>query len=187
MKRLFAAIKIEPEPEIRPLLDSLKRKFAMEKIRWVSPDNIHVTLKFFGDTEEDQIPFLSETFRKIAGESGPFSISFEKLSFFGSRNNPKVLWLSLKENEELTKLIDKVNIEFKTPGYNADKDDIHSHLTLGRLKILNDQRNFLEVIKSEISTGKTYAIDHFTIYQSVLTHTGPIYTGLENYFFEKKS
>ncbi|MFU8845056.1 MAG: 2'-5' RNA ligase family protein, partial [Bacteroidales bacterium] len=65
MKRLFAAIKVMPDEEFMRVFMTLKRDLKNEKIKWVDPENIHITLKFFGETPESKIPLINDVLSAV--------------------------------------------------------------------------------------------------------------------------
>lgn len=182
MKRIFAAIKIEPASEMISFLYSIKNKLSSERIKWVSHGNIHITLRFFGDTEDSTIDEISTYFHSISSQISPFDMVFDKLGFFGKKNNPKILWVGVKSNENINSLLNLTNKYFENP----DQDNVNlysSHITIARMKNISGISNFMDVIGSEIQIRENYHVDHFTLYESILSKTGAIYSEIDNYYF----
>jgi len=183
MKRIFAAIKINPEPELISFLNTIKNRLGLEKIKWIPIENIHVTLKFFGNTGDDKIYEISELFKCIAKRTFTFKLCFENSGYYGSRNNPKVLWLGVKKNENIISLVNTINHDLQTLGYIADNKNLNSHLTIGRVKKISDQINFSNTLDCDPELIHIYDIDHFALFESTLTKTGAVYSEIENYYF----
>ena len=85
MKRLFAAIKIHPSAEYIKLFNDISSSLRHERIKWVEPDNIHLTLKFFGETDETKIPAIIQAIEKSVALSKPFTLKIAHTGIFGSR------------------------------------------------------------------------------------------------------
>jgi RNA 2',3'-cyclic 3'-phosphodiesterase len=66
MKRLFIAVPVTPEPELLETIRVLKSELASEQINWVSPENLHFTLQFLGDTYENQIAELINGMHEVS-------------------------------------------------------------------------------------------------------------------------
>jgi 2'-5' RNA ligase len=102
--RCFIAIGI-PEPirkEILDLLNILKKYDA--DIKWVVPENIHVTLKFLGDTAEGRLPGIAESLRTVASSFEPFYIKIYGTGLFPDKKFPRVIWIGIEHSEMLMKL-----------------------------------------------------------------------------------
>lgn len=72
IRRLFVAIHLQPSEVLLALLHKLKRQLAHERINWVRPDNIHLTLKFLGETPENKMPVISKALQELVKDSKPF-------------------------------------------------------------------------------------------------------------------
>ncbi len=81
MKRLFAAVKIHPSPEFLKTYNSLKTGLKFSRITWVNPENIHITLKFFGETEEKRIPDISRVLKEVAARHNSFTSNWLMSAF----------------------------------------------------------------------------------------------------------
>lgn len=97
MKRLFLAIPLSPESEFSALLQNLSSELYYERINWVKAQNMHLTLKFLGPTADEKIPEIITTVNRILTERETFRLEFNKTGIFGSRYQPRVLWLGLKK------------------------------------------------------------------------------------------
>ena len=187
MKRLFAAIKINPDKEFLEQVRKLKLNLQHEKIKWVEDHNIHITLKFFGDTEERLIPGISEVFRKIAMETPSFSFFLKNLGVFGSKYDPRVVWVGIEPYQELVGLMKHIQYELKPLGFEPDRQNTVPHLTLGRIKMLRDKQGFQKVVERFRGIeSKEIVCDSFILYESILKKEGPEYKAL-GVFLQKKN
>lgn len=176
MKRLFAAIKIHPSATYTNLLNDLSALLCHERIKWVEPGNMHLTLKFFGETAENKIPDISHAIQAAATRSQPFTIGIANTGIFGSRYDPKVIWFGINRNEELLRLAENIFSELETRGWTRDRQNFVPHLTIGRIKEIKDKKLFQQVISKYNSIEiQQENVTEVILYESILTREGPIY------------
>lgn len=182
MKRLFAALKVVPETGFLQIFDELKNSLKHEKIKWVKPHNLHLTLKFFGETFEDKIPEISGALEAGVKNHNQFYFNISTIGIFGSRYNPKVVWAGLQKTDPLKNLANSLNNELGKFGYGGDRQNFIPHLTLGRIRILRDKDLFQDIIsdyKNEFFQ-KTF-VRKIYLFESTLTKEGPIYQIIEKF------
>jgi len=183
MKRLFLAIPLSPEPALLALLQNLSSELYYERINWVKSANMHLTLKFLGPTAKERIPEISDVINKCVHDVEPFNLRFDKTGIFGSRYQPRVLWLGLtKEPEQLNPLANSIIDGMDKTGFKRDRQNFVPHLTLGRIKSLTDKPRFQKVIgnipqKTYISTS----VDKLLLYESILHKDGPEYIVINSF------
>lgn len=176
MKRTFIAIKIQLEKQKQEILFDIQQQLKDEKIKWVDFWNMHITLFFLGDTEEDTIPDISNEIRAQLERIKPFQLKLNGIGVFRSLRDPKVIWIGIKESgslKVLKKKIDDVVVPF---GFLIDKRDYKPHLTLGRVKLLKNKSNLKKVLDSyeNYDFGKM-DVEQVIFYESKLTPKGPVY------------
>jgi 2'-5' RNA ligase len=182
MKRLFAAVKVTPSEDFLETYSSLKAGLRFARIKWVHPENIHITLKFFGETPEDRIPGINSVLNDIAGRHGPFSFSIANTGIFGSSYNPRVIWFGIEEAEALRSLAEDVLDEVVPLGWERDRQNFVPHLTLGRVKEVKDKRLFQDVIDEHKKTFiQEVSVVDFRLYESILQKDGPVYRVVESF------
>jgi 2'-5' RNA ligase len=183
MKRLFVAIHLRPSDTLLVLLASLKARLGHERINWVRPENMHLTLKFMGATPDFKIADINSSLEGAVKGLGAFSYTFDRIGIFGSRHDPRVLWLGMQErNHCLDRLAEAVINATDAIGFSRDRQNFVPHLTLGRIHRLSDKKLFSTIISSIPQT--TYIsgmVDEIVLYESVLQSQGPKYFVLERY------
>jgi 2'-5' RNA ligase len=184
LKRLFCAIKIRPDKGFISDFRKLKEAFRHEKIKWVEEQNIHVTLKFFGETEEWRIPEIIRVLDRTAKELDVFRISLRGLGIFGSSYEPRVVWTGIEPFRELQNLMQRMQEQLREIGYEPDRQNLVPHLTLGRIKYLKDKSLFRHTLDGfrEISS-ETMTVDSYILYESILHKSGPEYIALKTFPF----
>lgn len=187
MKRLFAALKIHPDVEFLEKFRELKHELRHEQIKWVEDHNIHVTLKFFGETEERKIPGIGSVLRKRATTTPSIDLNLSGLGIFGSSYAPKVIWVGIEPYAELSVLMKNIHGDLKTIGFDPDRQNLVPHLTLGRIKFLRDKIIFNRAIDQHKTISSSLIhIGELILFESILRREGPEYIVLEKYPFIKK-
>lgn len=181
MKRLFAAISIYPGEQFIDVYSQFQRFLKHERITWVKTNNMHLTLKFFGETDEQRIPSITDALKNGAAQIPSFNLRFYKIGTFGSRYNPKVIWLGADNQPILNKLAENVRIELEKNGFDYDRQNFVPHLTLGRIRHITDKQFFQQAIddyRAEFLLEQE--INSIHLYESVLTPQGPKYTQMHS-------
>jgi RNA 2',3'-cyclic 3'-phosphodiesterase len=179
MKRLFAAIAIEPGNDFIDTYMELQKLLYHERITWVGISNIHLTLKFFGETDESRIHPIVAALNSGSSTVGQFRLCFNKTGIFGSSYNPKVIWLGAEEQPALYKMTNQIKVELEKIGYKDDRQNFVPHLTLGRVRSVNDKQLFQDVMDDYRSAFQVeQLITSVHLYESVLRKRGPLYSKL---------
>ncbi len=173
MKRLFVAIKIIPTDAFIEIYEQMLDVFHYDKISWANPDNLHITIKFLGDTEQGKIESISEILEECSGQYEAFDIHIEEVGIFGSKYDPRVIWFGIRENDTLMKLSENIINKLESIGYERDRQNFRPHLTIGRVKQISNKKNFQKNINLfkglKIQCSR---IDNFALYESILKQTG---------------
>jgi len=187
MKRLFVAIKLDPGQEFLKQLRELRSQFVCERIKWVEEHNIHVTLKFFGETVEERIPGITRVLEEVAADTDAFSFSLQNLGIFGSSYDPRVVWVGIQPYADLVSLMTRIRDKMRGIGFEPDRQNLVPHLTLGRIKELKDKKTFQQFIdqNKEISSQKIM-VDRFILFESILKKEGPVYLALNTFPLRKQ-
>lgn len=179
MKRLFAAIKIHPSAKYKSLQEEISNSLRHERIKWVEPENMHLTLKFFGETDEKLIPEITKALETASAFSNPFQLSIANTGIFGSHYDPKVIWFGIDKNTEMENLTRKIFSELEKCGYKPDRQNFVPHLTIGRIRKLKDKPLFQQIISKynsiEIQEQK---VTEIILYESILRREGPLYVNV---------
>jgi RNA 2',3'-cyclic 3'-phosphodiesterase len=182
MKRLFCAVKVPPCEEITEALLAFKRELEGEAIKWVEPQNLHLTLKFFGDTPNKQVESIAEALRLAASDCPPGSFRVEGCGTFGSPRLPRVIWLGIRKADSLVRLSDSVNHHLMPLGYRPEKTLFTPHLTLGRIRDLKSP-TALTSLESEFADARFARVElkEFYLIESFLRPQGPLYKVLQTF------
>ncbi|MEA1881455.1 MAG: RNA 2',3'-cyclic phosphodiesterase [Candidatus Marinimicrobia bacterium] len=186
--RTFVAI---PVPElVYALQDSLKATVdpKIGKIRWVRKDQLHLTLKFLGDTTQDYIEKIRLTMQKIADQSNPFNLTIKGTGCFPKIERPRVMWAGINgEVDKLNKLVEAIQNDLDPLGFPKDSHAYHPHITLGRARY--PQKNTPDISQFLKTTFDLiqFRIEKVQFISSELFPNGPVYTILSTHFFGNNS
>ena len=182
MKRVFLAISFSNNEFISQYISKLESVLLAEDLRWIQPDKSHLTLKYFGPLHAKKAKRLRENLKKALNSCGSFDIRFNKLGVFGSRYQPKVLWMGTEDSRELSQVAEKVFSSIQDLGYMPDNQNFVPHLTLARINRLESKKYFQSVVDKhkELDSGPI-RVDRIYLYESILHPDGPEYKVLEEY------
>lgn len=156
--RTFIAIDVSDEARraVGTFTSALKKEKA--RVSWVKPGNVHITLKFLGEIDEEKIPEINNAIRVCAKEQKPFEIEIKGSGGFPNLHRPRVIWVGLTEGaEELKRLAGAVDNELYKLGFQKEKRAFKPHLTVGRVKAVVDNESFIEKMQStEFYGGQVY-------------------------------
>jgi 2'-5' RNA ligase len=173
--RLFIAIEI-PE-EIKEYIVKIQKNIdaTTNKIRFVAPNQIHLTLKFLGEIQPNNLEEIKNNLKKITLK--PFSVVLDTIGVFPSESYIRVIWIGLKPEEPILGLQRNIDEELKKL-FKKEKD-FKPHLTLARVKYIEDKKSFIEKLKIINIENKKIDVNKFKLVKSTLTPKGPIYEDLE--------
>lgn len=163
----------------------MRQSLRHEAIKWVEEHNIHVTLKFFGDTPENDIPAISGVLQKRAAQTPPLTLRLAGLGIFGSSYAPRVVWAGIEPYAALAALMKAVHEDLRTIGYEPDRQNIVPHLTLGRIRELRDRNLFNRTLDYYRGIASLpMRIEEVVLYESILRREGPEYVALGRFNFK---
>ena len=176
MKRLFVAIHIKPDPALISLVDALKSGLRYDKISWVNTAQLHLTLKFIGETNES-VEAFAKAMRAATFGMQAFDLKFDKVGIFGSSYDPRVIWIgSQQQNLMLNQLGENILNEMDAIGFKRDRQNFVPHLTLGRIREIIDKPHFQQIMKSQPpQVFQQTVVDKIILYESILRREGPLY------------
>ncbi len=178
--RIFSAVKIENGviKEITKLLEIINRH--RDKIKVVPSKNLHLTLRFLGNINQEMCENFSNELSKSCSGLKPFSINIHGIGFFPSRRKARVIWVGIDENPVLRKIYIFTENAAEKIGLKPE-NKFQGHITVGRIKtdlspdIINElEKNFHDRPWGEMIVRK------ITIFESILHPEGSEYRELIN-------
>jgi len=184
--RVFIAIDIGEE--VRRALSDLQQQLQGQAdvkksdVKWVQTNNIHLTLNFLGESEDEKTAEVCNIVKDVAGRHKGFQIDVESVGHFGGKS-ARVLWVGASRgSDELLALQKDLQQQLTLAGWPEEAREFTGHLTLCRIR--NSKAGVkLAQIGQQYKDYKLGVIsaDSVSVYQSQLKPTGPVYTVLGNY------
>jgi 2'-5' RNA ligase len=180
--RAFIAVEL-PQAltvDIQKLQDKLKKQRL--HLRWVRPQNIHLTLKFLGNIDAKDVADITKSLGQAVQPHRAFALAPQGLGIFPNLKNPKVVWIGVSgDTAKLRELQRSIDDALHLLGFAKEKRPFRGHLTIGRVKERIDSRKIAETLKScGLFTSDPFKVDRLALIKSDLRPQGPIYTRLEN-------
>jgi 2'-5' RNA ligase len=185
--RCFIAVPLEQELKdgIAVTVADLKRSDA--DVKWVRTENLHLTLKFLGDTDEGFLPALQEGLSTVASMHGPFTVSLQGLGLFPRKGAPRVAWIDINNYLELAGLQHDIEEALFTLGIKKEDRPFSPHLTIGRVRSQRNAKALLEGLQAlDNRDFGTLRIRSFSLMKSELRQAGPEYTTLKEFDLKKE-
>lgn len=182
--RTFIAIALPQE-----IKDSLGRlqnqlKTCGADVKWVEPNNIHLTLKFLGDIDDKKLDKIMRILEDTAKNKNPFQMRIFSIGAFPKMNFPRVIWVGVDKGDSETKQIAEA-LEEKIAKIGIPKEDrpFSSHITIGRTRSSLNRERLVEDLKTLANNfgqeNLEFAVTKITLFKSTLTPKGPIYEVLK--------
>lgn len=197
--RTFIAVEL-PEPvrrrivqQQRALAQHLRAARADQVIRWTAADNLHLTLRFLGETDEAQRARIREELAVVTGRHSPLRLAVNELGCFPNFRRPNIVWLSfLGDVRRLAQLQAQIEAAVQAAGCAAEARAFTPHLTIGRAQrsaATADLQRAGDVLQQVVATAPAQAppaaldfvVDRVVFMHSELRPSGPIYTPLGVY------
>ena len=187
MIRLFIALEIpqDTKKQITEIIDSLKAKGG--NVKWVSSYNLHLTLKFLGNTEQSMVGDIENTLANAIKVDKPIASSLIKLGGFPNLKSPKVIWVDIDKNrEQIIQLAKTIDLSLSEIGFDKENKAFKPHLTLGRVKDTKDINKLSEFLQQLKIEPIDCSFDSLSLIKSTLTQKGPIYKTLYKLKFSER-
>jgi 2'-5' RNA ligase len=186
MSLLRAFIAVEIPPEIYQAIETktafLRSALNTSLVRWVPSTNIHLTLKFLGDTSPTNVELLAQMLSVETGQHQVFEIEFGGLGAFPKPKRPRVIWIGIQAPAGLEALQHGIEAASAKLGYPVEKRPFSPHLTIGRVK-QNIHASGMQKIRTtleetQVGSLGTAQITAVHLFKSDLKPTGAVYTKL---------
>lgn len=143
-------------------------------VRWVRPEQMHLTLRFLGDTDTGKLPAIQAAMDAVAATNAPFKMRLGGIGCFPNMRRPRVIWVGLSGGEvRLLSLVAALEKELAPLGWEPEGKPFRAHLTLGRVK---DERGAAGVEWAADVPSLAVPVEAIYLIESQLKPSGPIYT-----------
>jgi len=170
--RLFVALWLPPALARAALARLEELRPGSRGIRWVRPDQLHLTLKFMGEAPAAKLPKIETALREVACTLSPIELVLKAGGVFPPSGPPRVVWLGLAPQVELSALANRVEKALAPLGFPPERRPFAPHLTLGRAE---PGAVFDRTALGQGFTVEQVAVDRLSLVRSELRPGGSVY------------
>jgi len=186
-RRLFCAIHLTDD--VRRRLEAVQDALGdhADAVRRVAPQNLHLTLHFLGDTDEDRIDSVVEAMHRALAAAAPFEAVAREGGCFPSARKPRVFWAGVENADgALGRVHELLGTELAGLGLEIDSRPFSPHITLGYARKRADRRALTDAVAALAAAareqlgarGTGFPATSVSLVESVLGRAGPTYTDL---------
>jgi 2'-5' RNA ligase len=165
---IAALLPEEIRKQLKNYIGSLKN--SIEGVKWEKSEKLHVTLKFLGDVDESKVDEISNMLGKLVHSYSPFKLHLSDFGGFPDLKYPRVLYVGLSGNSELSKFYSELDQYLSKIGFEKENRKFIPHVTLARVKKKVHIKETLPLTQS------TFDITHIGLIKSELRPEGSVYT-----------
>lgn len=150
----------------------IQRAAARAAIRWVEPENLHVTLWFLGETKDEAADAVRAALH-LPLTIPSFDLQLARFGAFPEKGSPRVLWMSVaRGREQLVSLYGEIRDRLRPLGYEPERRSFSPHLTVARVKDISgsDAPAVRKVLAAASPALSTFVADAAVLFRS---HTSP--------------
>ena len=186
MEKIRSFIAIELPRNLKTAISRLQEQLktgSTAPVRWVNPENTHLTLKFLGDIDTVVIDDITKALGEAARGVPSIRLGAEGLGAFPNNNRVQVVWVGLTgELDKLQKLQQRIDKELTPLGFTPEKRAFSPHLTIARVRdraTANDRQDMGRLVENAVfESGASFLVETVDLMKSQLTREGPIYSKL---------
>jgi 2'-5' RNA ligase len=180
MSRVRTFIAIDVDKTIRNRLVALQETLteADSAVKWVEPENLHLTLLFLGEVDERELHKVCRAVADVCQEHAAFPLSIERAGCFPNPRRPRVLWVGVGEGaEQIGALHDDLELPLLELGcYRREERKYTPHLTIGRVKNEPSTDKLAQALaKRSAWHGGQTTVREVHVMSSELSSDGPTY------------
>jgi len=179
--RTFIAVEIDERTAARAAAIIERLRTAGADVNWVSPRNLHLTLKFLGDVRNELLPAVIEAVQEAARRVPPFALEVLGVGAFPQLDRPRTIWLGAGQGgDAMQRLAEAVEQSLRPLGFAPEARGYTTHLTIGRVRRPSAAlRSLSELMRRQSDqTAGVVAVEQVAVMASTLTPRGPIYEAL---------
>jgi 2'-5' RNA ligase len=177
--RVFIAIELPASvrKKLKDHLEHLRESVPDARASWSREENLHLTLKFLGDTPVSRIETLSQVAKRAASNVIPFELIVSGVGAFPPRGQPRVLWIGIEDlSGQLGKLQQALEDECNKEGFARETRPFHPHLTIARLRRPQGSRQLAALHEEMGFEAETVRASALVVVRSELRSEGSRHT-----------
>ena len=151
-------------------------------VRWVPSKGIHLTLKFLGNVQPENLQAVIDGLKVVANSFDGFEFQVGKIGVFPNLRKPRIIWIGIQSSQNLYELQKEIDLATQPLGYPGEDRAFSPHLTLGRV---SQHASFQEIKEAaealsanQLGTLGMVKVNAITLFRSELLPSGAVYTPL---------
>lgn len=182
-----AFVAVELPQDVKTAIATVTRQLSSgpsaRTVKWVDPAQMHITVKFLGDTDRARLPAVQQALEAVAARHAPFALKLAGLGSFPGGTRVRVVWIGLVEGAEpLVALTNDVEPALNALGFKPERHDPSPHVTLGRVRdwaSATERQAIANALRTvTVPEFPAATIDHLSVMQSHLSPQGATYRAL---------
>ena len=174
-------IAVELTDSVREQIARLEQPLRKEgtKVKWVKPENLHLTLKFLGNVQAVRIDDVVEATQEAVQGIEPFILSFSGLGLFPNLKRARVIWIGIEQRaDSLGRIQRELEERLFQRGFAREERGFSPHLTIGRVKSQRGIGGLVSKLDKTEFESEKIRVDQVVVMRSDLRPTGAVYTPL---------
>ncbi len=174
--RLFVALELNEaiKASVRRLQDKLARN--CEGVKWVPPEQVHLTVKFLGEVPDQDVPKIAEAVTVAGARSNEFVMNAEGCGCFPPSGSVRIVWVGAKDDGgQMLRCVSAVEDEMEKLGFAREQRPFAAHLTIGRVKEDRSRGQIRTAVSAAKFDRLSQEMKSMTLMSSVLSPKGPTY------------
>ena len=181
-KRLFIGVKVNFEEKAEAFYLSLPETLDGAEVKWVELKNLHITLKFLGETKLEIINSIIPKLKYISRKYNGFEVLLKGVGIFKDFYRPKVVWFGLRNCENFEKIKNEIENSLGDLGFEVDYRKFTPHLTVGRFKQTGSVKELRKLVNSNQDLYfQVIPVNEIILFESVLRNEGTEYKIIESF------
>ena len=188
--RVFCAVELPPEvrAQLQEHIVRLRKEVPDASASWSRVENIHLTLKFFGNVALDRIPAISAAAARAVAELEPFKIDVGNTGVFPRPSRPQVLWIGVSDTSgNLSALHQRLENECASEGFPKEDRAYRPHLTIARLRRPDGARHLADTHLQMQFQPTDVNVNELIVFRSQLSSKGSRYTQISKHQIRNQS
>lgn len=178
--RAFIAISL-PAPVLKAIVTAQETlKGSGLKIRWVRKEGIHLTVKFLGDIDRDDVEKVRGAMERATSSFSPFSLQGDGVGVFPDLKRPRVAWVGVSGEVDILRALQRdLESQLSGLGFPKEKRPFKGHLTMGRVKGRLDKTELRQALEALGGfRTESFMVESIVLFQSDLRPDGAVYSRL---------
>lgn len=184
---LRAFIAVELNEEIKKTITQVEDDLKITgcDVKWVKPENAHLTLKFLGQIKEKRLGPLLDALDSILKDIHSIQTGLTQVGAFPSLQRPRIIWIGLRDDaRQISRLAESVEEALGGIGFKKEDRPFQPHITIGRFRSTHNLPSFTKKFDQySLPAAPDLTISSITLFKSTLTSSGPIYEPLRKFLF----